>query len=330
LYRLPEKRKGSRVTGLCDNPRVHIWLARNTGIPVREQLVTQVVLAILSGDLREGQRLPSTRELARRFRVHANTVSAAYRELEEQQWVESRRGSGVFVRDGKQRPEYAQDVPELALNKLIAGFFRSARKTGVPLSVVRTRMRQWLAMQPPDQFLLIEPDEELRRIVAFEMRQAVDFPVTEAGLDACERSAMLEGAIVVALPSKLKVIRGQLPSGVECFPLKVRSAQESLGPWLPARKDLLVAIASRWDGFLRPAKTMLVAAGFHVDSLLLCDARKPRWKTAVRQAAAVICDPLTAQSVPQGCRIIPFRVLADTALAELRAHRDFVCRPLLP
>src|SRR5690349_18313800 len=64
------------------NLRMRLWLARGSEIPIREQVVTQVVLGILSDELPPGARLPSTRELARRFRVHANTVSAAYRELE--------------------------------------------------------------------------------------------------------------------------------------------------------------------------------------------------------------------------------------------------------
>ena len=76
---------------------MRLWLARKSDVPLREQLVAQLVLAILSGDLRPGQRLPSTRELARRFQLHPNTVSAAYTELERQGWGESRRGSGVYV-----------------------------------------------------------------------------------------------------------------------------------------------------------------------------------------------------------------------------------------
>src|SRR5512133_1430813 len=74
------------------NPVMRLWLARGSEVPIREQVVTQVVLGILSDDLPPGVRLPSTREIARRFRVHANTVSAAYRELERDGWIESRRG----------------------------------------------------------------------------------------------------------------------------------------------------------------------------------------------------------------------------------------------
>ena len=77
---------------------MRLWLSRNSEVPLREQLTTQIKLGILSHDLRPGARLPSTRELARRYGIHANTVSAAYRELEARGWLELRRGSGVYVR----------------------------------------------------------------------------------------------------------------------------------------------------------------------------------------------------------------------------------------
>ena len=57
---------------------MQLWLAKDSEVPLREQLIAQIKLAILSQDLKPGQKLPSTRELARRFKIHANTVSAAY------------------------------------------------------------------------------------------------------------------------------------------------------------------------------------------------------------------------------------------------------------
>jgi GntR family transcriptional regulator len=80
---------------------MQLWFAHRSAVSIREQLVTQIVLGILSDDLAPGQRLPSTRELARRFRLHPNTVSAGYRQLEREQWVELRHGSGVYVRESK-------------------------------------------------------------------------------------------------------------------------------------------------------------------------------------------------------------------------------------
>ncbi|PYV77270.1 MAG: hypothetical protein DMG96_11725, partial [Acidobacteria bacterium] len=114
---------------------MRLWLSRGSSISVREQLVTQVVLSILSGDLKPAQRLPSTRELARRFHVHPNTVSAGYRQLEHDSWVEFRKGSGVYV-----KPQRTQtSAPAVALDKLIADFLLAARRLDTPLAVVRTR-----------------------------------------------------------------------------------------------------------------------------------------------------------------------------------------------
>src|SRR5882724_838927 len=101
---------------------MQLWFAHRSGVSIREQLVTQIVLGILSDDLSPGQRLPSTRELARRFRLHPNTVSAGYCQLEREQWVEFRHGSGVYVREHK--PEVAASSA-LALDQMVAVLFRS-------------------------------------------------------------------------------------------------------------------------------------------------------------------------------------------------------------
>ena len=76
---------------------MRLWLSKNSEVPLREQLVRQIMLGVVSDDLKPGQRLPSTRELARRFRIHSNTVSAAYRELERQGLVAPQPGRGTFI-----------------------------------------------------------------------------------------------------------------------------------------------------------------------------------------------------------------------------------------
>ena len=83
---------------------MRLWLSKNSEIPIREQLITQITLGIVSNDLKPRERLPSTRDLARRYSIHANTVSAAYRELARRGWVEFRKGSGVYVRARTDEP----------------------------------------------------------------------------------------------------------------------------------------------------------------------------------------------------------------------------------
>jgi DNA-binding transcriptional regulator YhcF (GntR family) len=302
---------------------MQLWFARGSQVSIREQLVTQVVLGILGDDLAPGQRLPSTRELARRFHLHPNTVSAGYRQLARERWVENRRGSGVFVRANKPEVPISSAI---ALDQMIASLFRSARKQGVSLPALRSRLRQWLELQPPDHFLLVEPDEELRRIVTAEIAQAVTFPVMTCGLEDCPKA--LAGSIPVVLPNRLATVRQALPDGTELLALRFRSVPSSLGQWLPAPSGALVGVASKWPEFLKLARTMLSAAGFHPDSLVLRDARKPTWQRGLKQTAAVVCDSVTAKELPAGCRSIPFSLLAESSIDELRRYVEFVRRPL--
>jgi DNA-binding transcriptional regulator YhcF (GntR family) len=304
---------------------MQFWFARGSEVSIREQLVTQVVLGILSDDLAPGQRLPSTRELARRFHVHPNTISAGYRQLERERWVEFRRGSGVYVRASK--PEISASLaPGLALDQMIARLFRSARKLGVTLPVLRSRLRQWLELQPPDHFLLIEPDEELRRILAAEIARAVTFPVESCGLEDCPR--MPEGGMPVVLPNREPKVRQLLPPGAELITLQVRSVPSSLAGYLPAPSGALVGVASRWPEFLKVARIVLNAAGFHPDSLVFRDAREPHWQRGLKQTAAVVCDLLTAAELPAGCRAIPFALLSEASIAELQHYEDFINQPI--
>jgi len=304
---------------------MQLWFAHKSAVSIREQLVTQVILGILSNDLLSGQRLPSTRELARRFHLHPNTVSAGYRQLERELWVEFRHGSGVYVRETK--PELALS-PALALDRTVASLFRAARELGVPLSDVRSRIRHWLEMQPPDHFLVVEPDEELRKIVATEMRPAVTLPIATCDFRKDDLAEAIHGAVAVALPSKADAVRRALPAGTELLTLQVRSVPSALAGWLPAPSSALVGIASRWENFLQMARTFLIAAGFESDALIFRDARKPGWQRGLEQAAAVICDSVTASDLPRTTHVIPFQLLSESSLAELRSYEQFIRSPL--
>lgn len=304
---------------------MQLWFARGSEVSIREQLVTQVMLGILSDDLPPGQRLPSTRELARRFHVHPNTVSAGYRQLQRDRWVEFRRGSGIYVRGTK--PEIAPS-PALALDQMISSVFRSARKLGVSLPLVRARLRQWLDLQPPDHFLLIEPNEELRRILAAEIAgtKTIKFPVASCRPEECAKS--LDGSIPVVLPNRAATVKPLLPEGMELLTLQVRSVPTSLAEYLPAPAETLVGVASRWQEFLKIARALLTAAGFHPDNLILRDAREPNWQCGLTQTAAVVCDSLTAAEIPAGCRAIPFFLISESSLEELQRYEEFICQPI--
>jgi DNA-binding transcriptional regulator YhcF (GntR family) len=298
---------------------MQFWFARGSDVSIPEQLVTQVVLGILSDDLAAGQRLPSTRELARRFHLHPNTISAAYRQLQRERWVEFRHGSGVFVRAKK--PEAAAS-PALAIDQMIARLFSSARRLGISLPALRSRLRQWLELQPPDHFLLIEPDEELRRILAAEIAQAVKFPVRSCGLEDCPRTS--DGFVPVVLPNRAAPVQALLPAETDIVTLQVNSVPTSLAGYLPAPSEALVGVASRWAEFLKVARAVLNAVGFHPDGLVFRDARQTDWQRGLKETVAVVCDRLTAKELPVSCRAIEFPLISESSITELRRYEEFV------
>lgn len=76
---------------------IEFYLDAKSGIAPYLQLVQQVRRALKLGALREGDQLPTVREVVTRIAINPNTVSKAYRELEHEGLVAARAGVGTFV-----------------------------------------------------------------------------------------------------------------------------------------------------------------------------------------------------------------------------------------
>ena len=289
---------------------MRLWFSPSSEVPLYKQLVTQVVLAVLAGDLKPGDKLPSTRELARRFAIHPNTISAGYRELERDGWTETRHGSGVYVRNHAT----AAKTPQQAVDVAIAGFFRMVRELGLPMNEVRARVAVWIAAPPPDHFLVVDNDPEMRKILMTEIAEASMFAVRDVSVEECADAEILVGAVPVCRPSQEARVRAALPMGVELVSLQISSAIAWLTPHLPVPKGHLFAVVSCWPEVLVIARTMLAAAGVPGDALIFCDANKRGWQRGVEQVSAMLCDAATAKrkDLPRGPRVMVFRLLSDT------------------
>ena len=87
----------------------------NDAQPIYRQLRDRVVAMMLDGDLRDGDVLPSVRQVAADLRVNPLTVLKSYQGLVDEQLIEKRRGLGMFVRPGA-RQLLLQDERERFLN----------------------------------------------------------------------------------------------------------------------------------------------------------------------------------------------------------------------
>ena len=300
---------------------MRLWISKNSDVPIREQLVTQITLGIVSNDLKAKQRLPSTRDLARRYDVHANTVSAAYRELARRGWVEFRRGSGVYVR--AQSAEATDG--KLDLDQLIGHFFKTTRAQGFSLAEIQEGLQRSVGLQPPDHFLVLDPDEELRAILAAEIAYATEAKVQSAAPTELGNASVLTGAVPVVLYGHFAEVKKRLGTTSDLLVIHSASVVESLRGQTRPSSDSLVAIVSRWPEFLKWARTMLVSVGLDADALSVRDARERGWEKGLRSAAFVITDSLMAPKIPAGCEVKIFKMIAASSLEEIReyASRNF-------
>lgn len=76
---------------------MHIIINHSSMIPIYEQIMDQIKGAILSGELRENDNLPSVRALAKELKISALTVKKAYDFLEEEGMTVTIHGKGTYV-----------------------------------------------------------------------------------------------------------------------------------------------------------------------------------------------------------------------------------------
>ena len=66
-------------------------------VPVYEQIIKQVEEQVLTGILKEGDKLPSVRSLSVKLSINPNTIQKAYTELDRRQLIITVPGTGSFI-----------------------------------------------------------------------------------------------------------------------------------------------------------------------------------------------------------------------------------------
>ncbi|MBS6888453.1 MULTISPECIES: GntR family transcriptional regulator [Clostridium] len=89
----------------------------NNNRPIYEQIKDKFIELIINNALREGDKLPSVRELASMLTVNPNTISKAYNKLEDEGMIETLKGKGTFVRVGAKELVLAYNY-EMLMNKI--------------------------------------------------------------------------------------------------------------------------------------------------------------------------------------------------------------------
>ncbi|MBI3711904.1 MAG: GntR family transcriptional regulator [Burkholderiales bacterium] len=107
----------------------------NDNAPIYRQLKDKVIAMILEGNLKEGDALPSVRQIAADFQLNPITVSRAYQELVDEHIVEMKRGLGMFVLEGAAQRLLASER-ERFLSEEWPAMLERIRRLGIDVSTL--------------------------------------------------------------------------------------------------------------------------------------------------------------------------------------------------
>ena len=110
----------------------------SSSVPVFQQIVDEIKSAIARGACASGEMIPSVRQMAAQALVNPNTVAKAYRELERERILYTRRGLGVFVSEDAEnacRNGRRQDIGG-KLKKIAS----EARRAGISAQEIRAAL----------------------------------------------------------------------------------------------------------------------------------------------------------------------------------------------
>ena len=113
-----------QFVSLLGRQDMDISIEFQSGIPLYEQIAQQVLELIQSGELRPGNQLPTTRQLAVDLGVNFNTVARAYRMLDQDSVISTQHGRGTYIleqnspkQEKKGNPATIEDLTRFYLRK---------------------------------------------------------------------------------------------------------------------------------------------------------------------------------------------------------------------
>lgn len=295
---------------------MEIALNRAGRIPVREQLAKQIELKILGGEIHSGARLPSVRALARRLRIHPNTVSEAYQRLEATGHVLLQRGAGVFVRgSGPTDPMDARGLDEMIRLTLDA-----AGRKGYSGADVKTAVERWIKAGSPKRIVVVDPCREMAELLVHEIGPRVSVAVAASSVEALlEDPSSARDALIVCVPYHVERVRMAVAGGlVEPVTVEVtRIEQTTIQRLAPGSLVLVVSHAATVLPFAKVLLKSLKGDDVHVEVHALAD--RAAWSRLAPVADVVFADALAGPDVKRlrPRRLHEFRMVGDEAIARI-------------
>ena len=115
---------------------MRIQIDKASRVPIHDQIKEQITGLIHAGQLKTGDQLPTMRELSIELAVNFNTVAHAYRELDGEGVITTRRGEGTFVASTPGAAEMRR-IRQKKLRELINALFNETDRLGYTVEEVK-------------------------------------------------------------------------------------------------------------------------------------------------------------------------------------------------
>ncbi len=129
---------------------MNITIDFRSGQPIYVQIIEQIRSMVAAGELKQGDQLPTVRQLATDLRVNFNTVARAYRLLDEAGLISTQQGRGTYIWE-QPSAETTQLLRQHALEGLVRRCLHQASRLGFsPDEVQAEFLEQLMAWQSGD------------------------------------------------------------------------------------------------------------------------------------------------------------------------------------
>ena len=130
---------GERINIAEKESAMNIKVLSKSGVPIYEQIQQQIKNEIISGNLKQGEALPSIRSLAADLKISVITTKRAYEELEKEGLVYSVQGKGFYV----DNPDlnYLEEKRTLGIEESLAKWIEEAKQAGLHKSEAENMLK---------------------------------------------------------------------------------------------------------------------------------------------------------------------------------------------
>lgn len=276
------------------------FINKSSSVPIRDQLVEQIGLAVASGSLHAEEKLPSVRALAKRLGIHYNTVSSAYNHLADVGLLDVKQGSGVRVAGTQQSSHLdlaSMDHGSFSLNDLLKDFLARLAEHGFSRADLRTCVDQVLSSKSIKTIYVVDRHKDFLPLLCSELSPHFNLPVKGITLEEARQTNFEESLVLCSLYHVLSVRSLAIdPTRLVVFNVEPGRAEIEIAEKVKAGSMVLLVSVSQT--LLKMATTLFSAIRgdeIAVRSIELHDERELAY--SLKFADIVICDEPSLQTI---------------------------------